>query len=193
MRIGVLTTFYEFNPSYSLCSVVESQLKSLVENGYDTVLFVHDNFKSDDKVPKGVEIRKIVPRFNLIDYSAHQEVSTDLETQANEAYEAIKENTKDIDVIFAHDLVFQGWFLPYCMAIHKLANESNIKWFHWVHSVPNGMPSGTKYPHNLRYQLPKNSKLVYLNNYHIVKAAEAYGLFPKDVRIVYNPVDPRLF
>jgi glycosyltransferase involved in cell wall biosynthesis len=26
-----------------------------------------------------------------------------------------------------------------------------------------------------------------------VKAAEAYGLFPKDVRIVYNPVDPRLF
>ena len=193
MKVAVLTSFYEFNSAYSLCSVVESQLVSLVKHGYETVLFVHDNFKDDAKVPAGVEIRKIVPRFLLTDYSNHQEVSPKLESEAKQAYEALKEHTKDIDVIFEHDLIFQGWFLPYCMAIHKLASESKIKWFHWIHSVPNPRPADLKHPHTLRYTLPNNSKIVYLNNYGLVRAAEAYSSFPKDVRIVYNPVDPRLF
>ena len=70
--IGVLTTFANFDNSYSLCSVVESQLIALVKYGYKTVLFTHDNFKDDAKVPKGVEIRKTIPRFQLQDYTAHQ-------------------------------------------------------------------------------------------------------------------------
>src|SRR3990167_7505976 len=179
--IGLLTTFADFNPAYSLCSVVEAQLTALIKNGYKTILFTHDDFKDDAKVPKGVEIRKIVPRFLLVDYSSHQEPNTDLEEQANKAYTALKENTKDIDIILEHDLIFQGWFLPYCMAIHKLSYETKIKWFHWIHSVPNLRPRDIKFPHTLRYTLPKNSKLVYLNNYHIVRAAESYGIFPKYV------------
>jgi len=131
MKIAVLTTFYNFDNSYSLCSVVESQLVSLKKNKYEVVLFVHDNFTDDAKVPEGVEIRKIVPRFpGLVDYSANQEVPPSLEEDANRVYEALKEGTKDIDVIFEHDMIFQGWFLPYCIAIHKLARESKIKWFH---------------------------------------------------------------
>lgn len=192
-KVGIMTTFYEFSTSYSLCSVVESQLKALVKYGYETVLFVHDNFKDDEKVPEGVEIRKIVPRFLLVDYSAHQEVSPDLDSQANEAYLALKEHCKDIDIILEHDLIFQAWFLPYCMAIHRYAEESTIKWFHWIHSNPSMKPEGVKFPHTLRYTLPNHSKLVYLNNYYQIRAAEAYNAFPKDVRIVYNPLDPRIF
>ena len=190
--IGLLTTLYQFSSSYSLCSVIQSQLVALVKNGYKTVLFVHDNFEDSSKVPAGVEVRKIVPRFLLVDYSAHQDVAEDLKEQATKAYEAFKKHTKDIDIIIEHDLIFQGWFLPYCMAIHKLAEETDIKWLHWIHSVPSPRID-CKYPHNLRYTLPKNSKLVYLNNFHVIRAAEAYGTFPKDVRVVYNPVDPRLF
>lgn len=194
MKILVLTTFYNFDNSYSLCSVVESQLVSLKKNGYEVVLAVHDNFTDDAKVPEGVEIRKIVPRFpGLVDYSQNQEVAPILEEQAEKVYQALKENTKDIDIIFEHDLLLQGWFLPYCIAIHKLAKESKIKWFHWIHSVPSARPAELKYPHILRYTLPENSKLVYLNNIHLIKVAEAYGTMPKDVRIVYNPLDPRLF
>jgi len=187
-----MTTFYEFNSAYSLCSVVEAQLIALVKNGYDTVLFVHDNFEDDSKVPKEVEIRKIVPRFTLIDYSNFQEPAEQLEEQAKTAYEAFKKHTGDIDVIFEHDMIFQSWFLPYCLAIHRLAKESKIKWYHWIHSVPQGH-TDAKYPHNMRFTLPENSKLVYLNNYHLVRAAETYNIFPKDVKIVYNALDPRLF
>src|SRR3990167_4630528 len=153
--VGILTTFYEFSNSYSLCSVVESQLQALVKYGYKTVLFVHDNFKDDDKVPGGVEIRKVVPRFLLVDYSAHQDVSPDLDRQAEEAYQSLKKHCGDIDIILNHDLIFQAWFLPYCMAIHKYAEESNIKWFHWIHSNPSTAPQDLKFPHILRYKLPK--------------------------------------
>ena len=191
--IGLLTTFYEFNSAYSLCSVVEAQLTALIKYGYKTVLFVHDNFQDSDKVPKGVEIRKIVPRFLLEDYSSHQAIRGDFEKQADEAYQAFKKHTTDIDIIIEHDMIFQGWFLPYCVAIHKLAEESNIKWFHWIHSVPNLQTKGLEYPHILRYKLPHNSKLVYLNNFHLIRAAESFGVFPKDIRIIYNPIDPRLF
>ena len=191
--IGILTTFYEFNSAYSLCSVVTAQLTALVKYKYKVVLFVHDNFTGDENVPKGVEIRKVIPRFELVDYSSHQPVNEEYPKQVETAYQAIKEHTKDIDIIIEHDMIFQGWFLPYCEAIHKLAKETKIKWFHWVHSVPNLRPKGLKYPHTLRYQLPMNSKLVYLNNFHLIRAAESYSVFPKDVKIIYNPVDPRLF
>ncbi|HEC64017.1 MAG TPA: glycosyltransferase [bacterium] len=192
LSVMVLTTFYEFNPSYSLCSVVEAQLIGLVKNGYKTILAVHDNFEDDKLVPKGVEIRKVVPRFLLIDYMAQQKVSEDFEDQVNTAYKAFKENFSDVDIIFEHDMIFQSWFLPYCLAIHQLAKESKIKWYHWIHSVPQGH-TDAEYPHNMRFTLPQNSKLVYLNNYHLVRAAETYNIFPKDVKIVYNALDPRLF
>lgn len=191
--VGILTTFYELNPSYSLASVVKAQLTALAKYGYKTVLFVHDNFNADAEVPAGVEIRKIVPRFNLVDYSGNQPVSSDFQDQVDKAYKAFKEHTKDIDIILEHDLIFQGWFLPYCVAIHKLADESKIKWFHWTHSVTSAMPRDLDKPHSLRYFLPRNSKLVYLNNFHIVRAAEDYHTFPNNVRVIYNPVDPRLF
>ena len=190
MRVGVLTTFYEMTTSYSLCSVVESQLAALVKYGYKPVLFVHDNFK-EGGVPEGVEVRKIVPRFKLVDY-VHQEPEKDLQEQTDKVYEALKEGLKDIDVVIEHDLIFQGWFMPYCMAIHKLAEETEIKWLHWIHSVPN-IDSGAKWPHSLRHTLPRNSRLVYLNNVGLIRAAESYGAWPKDVRIVWNAVDPRLF
>ena len=193
MKVGILTSFYELNSSYSLCSVVESQLVSLKKYGYEVVLFVHDNFKDDAKIPEGVEIRKIVPRFKLVDYSDNHKLEEGFEEQVKKSEEAFKENFKDIDVMFTHDFMLQGWFLPYCVAIHNVANTLETKWFHWIHSVPNGMPEGTEYPHALRFCLPKNSKLVYLNNYHIVRAAEVYRSFPKDVKVVHNPVDPRLF
>lgn len=194
-RVGILTTFYEFNSSYSLCSVVESQLVSLVEHGYSPVLFVHDNFDAyeESKVPAGVEVRRVVPRFTLVDYSANQAVTADFTEQIRTAYDALKANAQDIDVMIEHDLIFQGWFLPYCVAIHQFAERyPRTRWLHWTHSVPSTRPEGVQYPHALRYTLPRHSKLVYLNHYGIVRAAEAYGLFPKDVRIVHNPVDPRL-
>ena len=69
MKVGILTTFYDFDRAYSLVSVVEEQLLMLKEGGHQPILFVHDNFNADSEVPEGIEIRKVVPRFTLVDYS----------------------------------------------------------------------------------------------------------------------------
>lgn len=193
--IGILTTLYNFDPAYSLCGVIESQLVSLVKNGYKTVLFVHDNFTDDNKVPAGVEVRKVVPRFNLVDYSDCRPVTEDFENQWKEVFSMLQRDTRDIDVMIEHDLIFQGWFLPYCVGIHQYAvMPYSPRWLHWTHSVPSPKPSGIeRTQHEYRFKLPEKSRLVYLNNYSLINAAEAYGLFPKDVRVVHNPVDVRLY
>ena len=191
-RVAILTTFANFDSAYSLCSVVEAQLAALVKYGYKPVLFTLTNFTGDEKVPKGVEIRKVIPKLLLIDYSNFQAPAATFNDDAKKVYEVFKEHLKDIDIIIEHDLIFQGWFLPYASAIHNFAAQSKIKWFHWIHSVPS--PKGKpELPHGFRFTLPANSKLVYLNNKHLIRAAEMYNIFPKDVRIVYNSVDPRLF
>ncbi len=192
-KVGIYCVFHNFDPAYSLTSVVEHQLKALVKYGYNPVLFVLDIFKDEEnRVPEGVEIRKVIPQILLVDYSACQEVNSDFESQVDKIYQSLKEHTQDIDIMLTQDAIFQGWFLPHCAAIHKFASESKIKWFHWIHSAPS--PQGEKpYPHNLRFKLPANSKLVYLNNKHLIRAAEMYHTFPKDVRVVYNSIDPRVF
>ena len=58
MKIGVLTTFYNWDRAYSLVSVVEGQLNSLLRNGYQPVLFVHDNFNDDSEIPEGVDFQE---------------------------------------------------------------------------------------------------------------------------------------
>lgn len=193
--VGLLTTFYSLDPAYSLASVVEAQLHGLVKYGYKTIFYAHDNFTDPDhRIPEGVEVRKVIPRFLLVDYSANQTPATDLEEQGKKVFTALMEHAQDVDVLINHDWILQGWFLPYAIGLHNFAKANRkIKHLNWIHSNPSSMPAGLDYPHKFRYTLPDNSKLVYLNNYGIVAAAEAYNTFPKDVRIVYNSVDPRLF
>ena len=66
--IGIFTSFYKYDPAYSVCAVVWDQLNVLVKNDYKTVLFVLPSFEDDAMVPQGVEIRKIVPQIILEPY-----------------------------------------------------------------------------------------------------------------------------
>jgi len=192
-KVACLTTFYEWSKAYSLTSVVEEQLLSLLENGYTPILFVHDNFKDDAKVPTGVEIRKVVPRFQLIDYSGHQDPEPGFQEQVAKIKEAFKSHLKDVDFVFTHDLIFQGWFLPYNVGMREAAKDLPCKWFHWIHSAPSPRPENLVTPHVWRYAKMPNSKLVYMNHYDTLRVAEMYGGQLDDVRVVYNPLDLRSF
>ena len=94
MKICILTTFYNFDRAYSLCSVVEEQMHMLLEAGHEVILAVHDNFNADLEVPKGVEIRKVVPRFKLVDYSQCQPVQSGFEKETQIVKEALLKNLK---------------------------------------------------------------------------------------------------
>ena len=192
MTIGILTTFYNWDRAYSLVSVVEEQLNSLLKHGYNPVLFVHDNFNADNEIPKGVEIRKVVPRFKLVDYGS-QPVEPGFDEQVAQVKKAFEDNLQDIDVVLSHDLIFQGWFLPYNIGMRQAQPNLKCKWFHWTHSAPSPRPDNLSYPHDCRYKTMPNSKLIYMNDYDTLRLAEMYGGKLDDVRVVYNPLDLRRF
>ncbi len=190
MKVGVFTTFYRIDPGYSLCSVVIDQLTSFVEHGISPVLFVLPMFKDEALVPKGVEIRKVVPQLILEPYKglgfpAHWKEDVE------KAKVAIERNMQDITHLICHDTFFIDTYLPYNIALR----EANLtcKFFAWTHSAPSDRPKLDNNPHANRYTLPPRTKLVYLNHDKITALAEMYGAWDKDVRIVHNSRDPRTF
>lgn len=205
--IGIITPADWLDPAYSLSTVILDQIHALSRHNERVVLIVLDNFNVPPHaltLPDSVEIRKILPRFALIDYAATQElkdtthfkmdgstreVSFDDQTWFIRA--ALEEHAKDITHFFAHDLIFQGWFLPYAVALHHYASaRDDAEFFHWTHSFPGARPSGARAPHTARFSLPSRSKLVYLNHHDQVALAEAYSTMPGNVRVVPNSYDP---
>lgn len=188
IRIGVLTTFSSLSPEYSLAGVVLQQLQMLVKYGYKPVLFVLNIF--NDEVPEGVEVRKIVPQLKLEPYSAQN--AENLEEDVAKVLPAFEENMQDIDVMLTHDIIFINSFLPYNVAMRRGIDGqlSHIRWLHWMHSAPSFRNLDNSVWDNL-YTLPANSKLVYMNHTDVIRAAEMYHTLPKDVRVVFNPMDIR--
>lgn len=189
-RIGWMTTFYEWSPSYSLTSVVQDQLVAHVKRGYKPVLFVLESFKDDEKVPTGVEIRKVIPQIILEPYRG-LEVPTNWREDVDKVKAALKEHAKDIDVMIAHDIIFIDTYLPYNIALREA--ELPCKYLHWIHSAPSPRPELKDNPHANRYTLPPNSKLVYLNHDKVIALAEMFGTWPRNVRVIPNSRDPRTF
>jgi hypothetical protein len=190
IRIGILTTFANFNPEYSLAWVVKQQLLTLLKFGYEPILFVLNNFKDDAVVPPGVEIRKIVPQLILEPYGAGN--LENLEADVAKVQPALEEGLKDIDVCLAHDIIFINSYLPYNVAIRRgmAGSLSHVKWLFWMHSGPSFRALNNSPWDNL-VTLPINSKLVYMNYTDAIRAAEMYHTFPKNVRTIYNPMDIR--
>lgn len=190
MTIGIFTTFYNFDSAYSLTSVVKDQLTALVKHKYKTVLFVLPNFKDDAKVPKGVEIRKVIPQLILEPYKGTM-FPDHWQEDAKKVTKSLKENAGDITHMICHDIFFIDQYLPYNIGLREA--ELPCKIFAWIHSAPSTRPALEGNPHANRFTLPKRTKLVYLNHVDITRVAEMYGAWDKDVRVIHNARDPRTF
>jgi hypothetical protein len=190
MRISILTTFSNFDSAFSLCGVVNQQLIALLKYGYKPVLLVLDTFKDDEKVPKGVEIRKVIPQLILEPYG--QRDITNLDADVAKAQKAMEDNMADIDVCLTHDIIFINSYLPYNIAMRKAIDTTlgKVRWLHWMHSGPSFAKLDDSVWDNL-YTLPKNSRLIYMNYTDSIRAAEMYHVLPKDVRTIFNPMDIR--
>src|SRR3990167_4237954 len=190
--IGILTTFYNFDPGYSLCAVVRDQLIPLVKNGYKPILFVLPNFEDDTLVPEGVEIRKIVPQIILEPYKELGFPSHWKEDVAK-ARALFEKNMADIDILICHDVFFIDTFLPYNIGIREATESCKFRILAWTHSAPSQRPDLVDNPHANRFTLPPRTTLVYLNHDKANDLAEYYGAWLKDVRVVHNARDPRTF
>lgn len=191
MTIGILTTFANMNPEFSLCSVVKQQLSMLVKHGHKPVLFTLNIFKDEDKVPKGVEVRKVIPQLILEPYAAND--LKNLDEDVEKAMKAMEKHMVDIDVCLTHDIIFINSYLPYNIAMREAQETKlgHVKFLHWMHSGPSLRPSMDGSPYDNLFTLPQNSRLIYMNYTDVIRAAEMYGVMPKDVRTIFNPMDIR--
>ena len=155
--IGILTTFYNFAPEFSLTNVVKHQLKAFRKHGYKTVLFVLENFDDDDAVPEGVEIRKILPQLKLEPYTAND--FSNIEQDAEKVKVAMEEHMADIDVCLTHDIIFINSYLPYNVGMNRaiIGKLNHVRWLHWMHSGPSNRPAEMTFPRECLYTLPDNS------------------------------------
>lgn len=187
-KVGIFTTFYNFDRAYSLCSVVYDQLVAHVKRGYTPVLFVLESFEG--AVPEGVELRAVIPQITLEPYSGLN-VPDNWQEDVKRVEDALRTHATDIDVMICHDIVFIDTYLPYNIALRQAGLP--CKYLHWIHSAPSPRPQLDDSPHANRYTLPPNSKLVYLNHDKALALAEMYGTFLRNVRVVPNSRDPRTF
>lgn len=190
--IGILTSFYSFDPAYSLCSVVRDQLITLTKMGYKVVLFVLPIFNDDHLVPAGVEIRKVIPQVILEPYSGLQ-YPQHWKEDAKKIQDACEKNMLDIDILLCHDIFFIDQYLPYNIGLRDALPQLKCKVFGWVHSAPSPRQILVDNPHANRYN-PFPGKIVYLNHDKMIDIAEMYGGGADDmVRVIHNSRDPRTF
>lgn len=191
-KVGLLTTFYNLNSGYSLVTVVMQQLMMLQKQGYQPVLFGLTNFNEEDisKIPEGVELRKVIPQWLLEPYGhTGSSIPDEFEKNVDETVKVYEEHFKDLDVLIAHDVCFINSYLIYNVAL-KRANLNNLPILHQIHSGPSARQNHA-YPWDELWKLPNNTKLIYMNHSEKVAAAEMYGVYDKDVKVVYNPMDLR--
>jgi hypothetical protein len=190
--IGIYTSLYDFNPGYSLCSVIRDQLVAHVKRGYKPVLFVLESFHDDEMVPEGVEVRKVVPQLILERYRGFS-IPDDMKEDVEKVINALKEYAMDIDIMITHDMVFIDTYLPYNIGLREAPIP--CRFLHWIHSAPSPRPKPDleNNLHASRYNMPPRSKLVYLNHDKVIALAEMYNTLPRDIRVVPNSRDPRTF
>jgi len=193
--VGIFTTFVDFNPQYSLTSIVRDQINMLLKHGYKPVLFVVTGCKDLESLPKEVEVRAVVPQVPLTDYQLGIPKQSTWEGQVDTITSALIDHFKDFDIIITHDIVFQTWFLVFNQAIRNIAEKyPNIKWLHWSHSAPRPFSDlfspntayKLEYPHTLRFSPMANSTYVGMNYADIELVAQQFNVPMGKVQVVYN-------
>lgn len=185
--IAILTTFDSIDLQYSIASLVIDQLNLLVKHGYKPTLFAIEGFRDFGHVPKGVEVKAVIPRLTLTDYQLGVPKGKDFDVQVKVVTEALSEYLLNYSIVITHDVIFQTWFLPHNQAVRNIAKKyPHIKWIHWMHSAPSLRPQNLEYPHMLRFSGIPNSTYIAMNYADIELYADQYDIPVGNVAVVYN-------
>jgi len=189
-KVAILTNFQEFQPGYSLTGIVKDQARMLKLHGHDVDLYVSDQYHGEDFGPD-VTLKKCIPFSHLIDYDSMADLTADhKELIAKTAAMLIRE-LADTPYVFTHDFVFTGWNIPYGLACAEASKYlPQVRWFHWVHSIPSVGPMGSKDFWNINFY-GQNHKLIYPNRTDSVRVAEAFRGDLDCVRVIPHIKDLR--
>jgi hypothetical protein len=182
-KAAIIFLAKKWDSSYSLTSVVKSQISSLAGHGYRTrVLTLQDC--PPWKFPGRVDYRNVIPH---IKYGGTEGLNRQIRKKIKNTSLILAKNLKGIDLVFTHDLIFLKTLLPYNLAFRDIAGKmKNISWFHWCHSSPD-KPGKITYPGSLLYKKIPNSHIVSVSYAHRKGLARMFDMPLKKVITVHNP------
>jgi len=188
MKIALLTNFMAFEPGYSLTGIVKDQAIMLSKYGHDVHLFVNSGYNGEE-FDESVTLHKTIPFAHLKDYKSINDITPEHQEIIEQTRQMLVEELKDFDFAFTHDFVFTGWFMIYGQACKRATKDlPNLKWLHWIHSVPSVMSDWWYIKH-----YGENHKLVFPNTTDRIRVAEQYRGFADDVRVIPHIKDIRTF
>ena len=188
MRVAILTTFRDFDPSYSLVGVALEQCAMLLEHDVDFNLFVLEEKALNKASINSIEwiqphLRREVPTARLEEDIINSE-------HVGRVADFLRKIVPEYDVIITHDWMFTTWNVNFNAAVREVAvNNPGSTWVHWVHSAPAERPGRIIGAAKLRYEEAPNSIYVYLNEADRLRYAESMGLDIGKVNVCYNPMD----
>lgn len=198
MNIAILTTFRADDPAYSLCNVVNDQLKMLVGAGYKPVVLVTKGFQAGRmfKSPD-VELRELPDqnRSNGINSEAlkDEEFLKDVEV----LQEAMLDALRDINVVITHDIIYQPDALKHRIALSYVHDQAlpQLRFMHWIHSATSpyrisalrgDLPQ--KYRDTVKETFP-NSFYIFMNEWSRPRIGREFNVHEQYIRIISHPTD----
>lgn len=196
--VGILTTFTSFDNAYSLCNVVEDQIKMLKISGISPVLFVQESGWWKDKANLEGTVYEDIKIHQLPAVPCHNQVKIDetFQDDVEKLSASMLEGANGLDVILTHDVIYQPAAMKHNVAAREVAEKMpNIKWLHWIHSAtsPYTLTQELKifedaYIDNITKKFP-NSKYVFFNHISIPRIAHNFKIDESDVAVVHHPTD----
>lgn len=188
--IAILTTFYYYDQAYSLISVVEDQLRMLVDNGYKIKLIVDRQFTS----PGGYWSHPNVKLERISGFTRSNEgiLPDNYQEEVDKLYVELKEILNGCKVCISHDITLQPASLPLNLACRKLASErSDLKFMHLSHSAtaPEVRCSNAQAREIIQRPFPGNAIMLYPNEWDRHRVALNYKYEEDKVKCVYHCSD----
>lgn len=186
MKIAILTNMMEFQPGYSLTGIVKDQATMLTSYGHEVQLFVNSQYHGEEFDPSVTLIKKI-PFSHLTDYRSKNDISPEHKKIVEETKVNLVEALADVPVVFTHDFLFTGWFMPYGLGCVEASKHlPDARWFHWIHSIPTA-----EFDWWQARDFGNLHKIIYPNETDRQRVAEQYRGERNDVRVIPHIKDLR--
>lgn len=191
--VAILATFRDDDIAYSLCNVVNDQLKMLVNAGYKPKVLITEGFKPSRMfADPNVELRFLPDQIRqntvVVDKTFHEDV--------DKLREVMTKHLADVDVVITHDIIYQPDALKHNVALRVVgATNSKLRFLHWIHSatspynIINLIPYFSEEYHKILQQHFPYSFYVFFNNWSIPRIAHEYSVGQELVRVVHHPTD----
>jgi glycosyltransferase involved in cell wall biosynthesis len=187
-KIAILTNMMDFDPGYSLTGIIQDQVRMLKRYGHDVHLYVNSQFNQKYlDYFKNITVHQSIPFAHLTDYQSFKDMTEYHKKTVDDFCEILVKDLADCEIVYTHDFIFTGWFLPYGMGCIKASrNLPNTRWMHWAHSVPTGMRDWWNAP-----GFGKQHKIIFPNPSDRIRVAEQFRGTIENVRIIPHIKDLR--